>query len=84
MTLVFTAAMMAAAKPPVPGGSIICMGAVFASIGVPIEAISLVLCINPITGMFQTVTNVCCDVAATLVLALAEKIADLKVYMADT
>ena len=84
LTLVFTAAMMAAAKPPVPGGSIICMGAVFASIGVPIEAISLVLCINPITGMFQTVTNVCCDVAATLVLALAEKIADLKVYMADT
>lgn len=84
LTLVFTAVMMATAKPPVPGGSIICMGAVFASIGIPIEAISLVLCINPITGMFNTVTNVCCDTAATLVLALDQNIADLKVYMSDT
>ena len=84
LTLIFTSMLMAAAQPPVPGSSIICMGAVFASIGVPIEAVSLVLCINPITDMFQTVTNVCCDTAATLVLALNEKMTDLKVYMADT
>ena len=83
MTLIFTTVLMSAAKPPIPGGSIICMGAVFASIGIPIEAVSLVLCINPVTGMFNTVTNVCCDTAATLVLALTEKMTDLKTYMAD-
>ena len=83
MTLIFTTVLMSAAKPPIPGGSIICMGAVFASIGIPIEAVSLVLCINPVTDMFNTVTNVCCDTAATLVLALTEKMTDLKTYMAD-
>lgn len=83
-TLIFTATLMAAATPPGPGGGIIGIGVVFASIGVPLEAVSLVLCILPITDMFCTVTNVCCDTAATLVLALSEKMTDLKTYMADT
>lgn len=83
-TLLFTSALMSAATPSGPGGGIIGMGAVLASTGVPIEAVSLVLCVTPITDMFCTVTNVCCDIAATLVLALTEKMTDLKVYMADT
>lgn len=81
--LLFISALMAVATPPVPGGGIICMGAVFVSVGIPVEAVSLLLCINPVISMLNAVANVCCELAATFIVALTEKMANVKTYMAD-
>jgi len=49
-------------------------------IGVPLEALSLMIGIDSLIGMFRTVTNVTGDLADTLIVARNGNMLDLEKY----
>ncbi len=57
----------------VPGGSIPLLAMVLVSVGVPVEAIALVLGIDRILDMSRTTLNVIGDLSASVVIANSEK-----------
>jgi len=71
---------MAIAKPPVPCGGIICLAYLFSVVGVPPEAISVVLCIDPIAAMFNGVDNESTNITTSFILAKSSNMLDEQVY----
>ena len=53
---------------------------ILSTIHVPIEALGLIIAINPIMDMCETVTNTTGDVAAALIAAKSEKLLDESIY----
>lgn len=64
----------------VPSGSIIFMGMVLASVGIPMEGIGIILGIDRILDMFRTTVNITGDAAITLIVDSSEKQLDEKTY----
>ena len=50
------------------------------ALNVPVEAIGLIIAIDPLLDMFITMSNTTGDVMAALVVAKAEKLLDLEKY----
>lgn len=67
-------------SPGVPGGNLVCLTLLIPQIGIPAEAVSLVMGIYPIISMMQTLTNVTGDAVVTLIAAKTENLVDLKEY----
>lgn len=74
--LFFAIFIMSMAKPSVPAAGIICLSSVFQTIGVPTEAVEIVLCIIPILNMFNTATGACTNITSTTILASLENCID--------
>lgn len=68
------------AAPGVPGSALICIGVLLGQIGVPVEAIGLILPVNPLVDMFDTMNNTTGDMAGTLLVAKSEKLLDIDIY----
>ena len=68
--------------PGIPGSGLICLSVLLNQIGVPLEALSLMIGIDSLMGMLRTVTNVTGDLADTLIVASNENMLDLKKYNA--
>ena len=64
----------------VPGAGIVCIGVALQSVGVPVEALGLIIGIYPFFDMFTTMSNTTGDVAAALVVAKREGLVDMNVY----
>lgn len=80
VSLSVTVILLSLGAPGVPGSSLVCMGLVLEGLGVPIEAIGLIMGINPIIDMLATMSNTTGDVAASLIVARSEGLLDLKKY----
>ena len=68
-------------KPPVPCGGIICMAYLLSMVGVPAEAISVVVCIDPLAAMFNGVCNESANITTSFVLAKSYKKLNEEVYL---
>ena len=68
--------------PGVPGGALVCISLLVPQIGIPAEAISIIMGLYSVVGMMQTCVNVTGDAAVTLITANSEKLLDLDVYNA--
>ena len=79
-SLIVTIILLSLGAPGVPGSGLVCLGVVLAALGVPIEAIGIVMAIDPILDMFSTMSNTTGDVAATLIVAKKEKLLDLQKF----
>ena len=66
--------------PGVPGGTLVCISMLVPQIGIPAEAISLIMGLYSLVGMMQVCTNVTGDAAVTLIVARSEGLLDLDVY----
>ncbi len=66
----------------IPSGSIIFMGMVLNSVGLPIEGIGLLLGVDRILDMIRTTINITGDCAITLLVDASEKTIDKDVYYA--
>ena len=66
--------------PTMPGGSIIAWGSVFGGIGVPPETTVVFFCVSPVLDMFETMTNVFCNITASVLLAKKFDMLDEKIY----
>ena len=80
LTLLVSVCIMSIAKPPVPCGGIICLAYLFTVVGVPAEAISVVVCVDPIAAMFNGVCNESANITTTFALAKSNNMLDKKVY----
>ncbi len=80
ISLAVTIVLLSLGAPGVPGCAFICLGVVAESLNIPIEALSLIIAINPILDMFDTMSNTTGDMAAAVIVARSEKLLDTDKY----
>jgi Na+/H+-dicarboxylate symporter len=71
-TVVITAVITSFSIPGIPGGSIIAMAPVLASVGLPVEGVGILLGVDTIPDMFRTAANVTGQLAAATIVARDE------------
>jgi Na+/H+-dicarboxylate symporter len=80
LMLVVTCTLGSIGAAGIPSGSIIFMGMVLHSVGLPLEGIGIILGIDRILDMFRTALNITGDSAITLIIDKTEGKTDLDVY----
>ena len=73
VTIVATAIVTSFSIPGIPGGSVIAMVPVLASVGLPLEGIGILLGVDTIPDMFRTTANVTGQLAAAAIVAPKER-----------
>jgi proton glutamate symport protein len=71
-TVIITAVVTSFSIPGIPGGSIIAMAPVLASVGLPVEGVGILLGVDTIPDMFRTAANVTGQLAAATIVARDE------------
>ena len=79
-TIIIAIMVLSVGTPGVPGGNLVCMTLLLPQIGVPAEAVSLVMGLYPVMGMMQTCANVTGDAVVTTIVAKQENLLDMKKY----
>ena len=79
-SLALTIILLSLGAPGVPGAGLVCLSVVLGELNVPVEAIGLIIAIDPIMDMFITMSNTTGDVMAALVVAKSEKMLDAEKY----
>lgn len=64
----------------IPSGSIIFMGMVLTSVGIPMEGVAMILGVDRILDMFRTTVNITGDAAITLIVDKTEDSLDTELY----
>jgi proton glutamate symport protein len=67
-TVVVTGVVTSFSIPGIPGGSIVAMAPVLASIGLPVEGLGILLGVDTIPDMFRTTANVTGQLAAAVIV----------------
>ena len=80
LSMMVTTTLLSLSCPGIPCAGMICVGIVLKSIGVPVEALGLIIGVYPILDMFSTMSNTTGDVAAALIVAKREGLVDLGKY----
>ena len=83
MMLFLTCTLGSIGAAGIPSGSIIFMGMVLSSVGLPIEGIGIILGVDRILDMIRTTINITGDATVTLLVDKSEKMLDEKTYYAD-
>ena len=83
VSMVIMIILLSLGAPGVPGSALVCMGVLLVQIGVPVEAMGLIIALNPISDMFDTMNNVTGDMAASLIVARMENLVDVDKFNAD-
>ncbi len=82
-SLAVTIILLSLGAPGVPGAGLVCLGVALRAINVPVEAIGLIIAIEPIMDMFITMNNTTGDVTAALVVAKSENLVDEELYRSN-
>lgn len=82
LSLIIAIMVLSVGSPGVPGGNLVCLALLIPQIGVPAEAISLVMGLYPLVSMMQTCTNVIGDAVVTTIVAKHLGLLDEKKYNA--
>lgn len=80
LTVIFTAVMASIGTAAVPSVGLITLNMVFASVGLPIDAIGIIMGIDHILDMFRTSVNVTGDGICTIIVSFKNKALDLDLY----
>lgn len=78
--MMFSVFVLSMGAPGVPGSGLVCLSVLIIPLGIPVEALSLVMGIDSIMGMFRAMSNVTGDMAVTLAVAKTENAVDKNVY----
>ena len=79
-SMVFSIIVLSIGAPGIPGAGLVCLSVLLTQIGVPAEALSLVMGIDSLLGMFRTAVNSAGDVAVSLIVAISENLLDVEKY----
>ena len=82
LSLFISIIVLSVGSPGVPGGNLVCIALLVPQIGVPAEAISLIMGLYPIVGMMQVCANVTGDAVVTTIVAKHEKLMDMDKFRA--
>ncbi len=80
LTLLITILLLSIGAPGVPGAGLVCLGIILETLGVPLEALGLVMGIYPFLDMFNSMSNTTGDVSVSLIVARDENLVDLAKY----
>lgn len=83
LMLMLTCTLGSIGAAGIPSGSIIFMGMVLGSVGLPIDGIGIILGVDRILDMIRTTVNITGDAAVTLLVDRSEGMLDEKTYYAD-
>ena len=78
--LILTCTLGSIGAAGIPSGSIIFMGMVLASVGLPVEGIGVILGVDRILDMVRTTINITGDSTITLMVDASEKTLDREAY----
>ena len=79
-TLVLSILVLSVGAPGVPGAALVCISILLPQIGVPAEAISIIMGLYAIIGMIMVCVNITGDAAITLIVARSEKMLDQEIF----
>ena len=80
LTVVVTAVMASVGTAGVPSVGLITLTMVFNSVGLPVDAIGVIMGIDHILDMIRTIVNVTGDAICTIIVAFKNKSVDLDVF----
>ena len=80
ITVVFTAVMASVGTAGVPSVGLITLNMVFNSVGLPVDAIGIIMGIDHLLDMFRTEVNVTGDAICTIIVSFRSKALDLDVF----
>lgn len=80
LILVLTATLGSIGAAGIPGGSLIMMGMVLTSVGLPLEGIALIAGVDRILDMMRTTVNITGDSLITMLVDKSEGTMDVKTY----
>ena len=80
LTVIFTAVMASVGTAGVPSVGLITLNMVFNSVGLPVDAIGIIMGIDHILDMVRTAVNVTGDAICTIIVAFKNKSVDLDIY----
>ena len=72
--------VLSVGAPGVPGSGLICLSVLLTQLGVPVEAVGLVMGIDPLVGMLRCMSNCLGDVSVSCMVAKKEGILDIELY----
>lgn len=80
LTLVIAIMSLSFGSPGVPGGALVCCAILLPMIGIPAEAISIIMGIYSLVGMGMACVNVTGDAVISVVVAKSENLLDMTKY----
>jgi Na+/H+-dicarboxylate symporter len=80
LTVIFTAVMASIGTAGVPSVGLITLNMVFSSVGLPVDAIGIIMGIDHIIDMFRTAVNVTGDAICTIIVSFKNKSIDLDLF----
>ena len=80
LTVIFTAVMSSIGTAAVPSVGIITLNMVFNSVGLPADAIGMIMGIDHVIDMFRSAVNVTGDAICTIIVSFKNKSLDLGIY----
>jgi len=80
LTVIFTAVMASIGTAGVPSVGLITLNMVFNSVGLPVEAIGIIMGIDHLLDMFRTAVNVTGDAICTIIVSFKNKAIDLDIF----
>ena len=72
--------ILSVAAPAIPGSLLICIAMLLPMLGIPANAISIIMGIYAIDAMIQTVLNVTGTAVCTTIVAKSENLIDMKIW----
>lgn len=78
--LVLSIVVLSIGAPGIPGSGLICLSVLLTQIGVPTEAVGLIMGIDSLVGMFRCMSNCTGDVAMSVVVARKENAIDMEKF----
>ena len=79
-SIVFSIILLSVGAPAIPGSGLVCLSVLIAQMGVPAEAVSIIMGIDSLLGMCRAVVNSTGDVAVSLIVAKTEGLLDTQKY----
>ncbi|MCR4746014.1 MAG: dicarboxylate/amino acid:cation symporter [Lachnospiraceae bacterium] len=80
LSMIISIVVLSMGAPGIPGSGLICLSVLLTQLNVPVEAIGLVMGVDPLIGMFRAMSNSLGDVVVTTIVAKTEGEIDMKVY----
>lgn len=84
LTLFVSIFVLSVGAPGVPGATLICISILLPQIGIPADAVSIVMGLYALVGMMTACVNVTGDAVVTLIVAKSEKLLDLETFRAKS
>ena len=80
VAMIISIIVMSVGAPGIPGSGLICLSVLLTQIGVPTEAVGLIMGIDAFVGMFRCMSNCTGDVVTSVLVAKKENLLDMEKY----